>query len=163
MTVYGHSSVLPTPEDTPCRPVSYYGVTKYAGERYVHVTADRADLDFDFHVTSFRMYNVYGPRQALDNPYQGVLGIFLGNVLRGEPITIFGDGEQSRDFVHISDVVNAWVGSINNLAAFDRVFNIGSGRQISINELAKHVTSDLDRQGVPDRIFPAAIWRAATR
>ena len=68
-----------------CQPISYYGITKYAAERYVHTTAERVDLDFDFHVTCFRMYNVYGPRQALDNPYQGVLGIFLGNLLRGEP------------------------------------------------------------------------------
>ena len=108
MTVYGNTDVLPTPEETPCGPVSYYGITKYAAERYVHVTAERVDLDSDLHVTSFRMYNVYGPRQALDNPYQGVLGIFLGNLLRGEPLTIFGDGEQSRDFVYIGDVVDAW-------------------------------------------------------
>ena len=111
MTVYGNTDVLPTPEETPCGPVSYYGITKYAAERYVHVTAERVDLDSDLHVTSFRMYNVYGPRQALDNPYQGVLGIFLGNLLRGEPLTIFGDGEQSRDFVYIGDVVDAWAGA----------------------------------------------------
>jgi UDP-glucose 4-epimerase len=95
MTAYGRNGVLPTPEDTPCQPISYYGITKYAGKLYVHATAERPDLDSDFRVTSFRMYNVYGSRQALDNPYQGVLGIFLGNVLRGEPITIFGDGEQT--------------------------------------------------------------------
>ncbi len=106
MTVYGSTDVLPTPEGTPCRPVSYYGITKYAAERYVHTTAERVDLDFEFRVTSFRMYNVYGPRQALDNPYQGVLGIFLGNLLRGEPITIFGDGTQSRDFIYIDDIVH---------------------------------------------------------
>jgi len=85
------------------------------------------------------MYNVYGSRQALDNPYQGVLGIFLGNLLRREPITIFGDGEQSRDFVHISDVVRAWVGVLNNKNSFGRVFNIGSGRRQSINQLADSV------------------------
>src|SRR5262249_49995051 len=107
MTVYGRTEMLPTPEQTPCQPISYYGITKYAGERYVHPTAERIDLDFGFHVTSFRMYNVYGPRQALENPYQGVLGIFLGNLLRGEPITIFGDGDQSRDFVYVEDAVQA--------------------------------------------------------
>jgi UDP-glucose 4-epimerase len=138
MSVYGHTDVLPTPEETPCRPVSYYGISKYAAERYVHATAERADLDFDFRVTSFRMYNVYGPRQALDNPYQGVLGIFLGNLLRGEPITIFGDGEQSRDFVYVGDVVAAWAGALDNPASYGKVFNLGSGRQISINRLADH-------------------------
>src|SRR5262249_49839042 len=127
-----------TPEETPCRPVSYYGISKYAAERYVHSTAGRVDLDFDFHATSFRMYNVYGPRQALDNPYQGVLGIFLGNLLRGEPITIYGDGEQSRDFAYVSDVVDAWAAALTDPAAYGAVFNLGSGRQISINRLAEH-------------------------
>ncbi len=145
MTVYGHTDVLPTPEDTPCRPVSYYGIAKYAAERYAHTTAERVDLDFPLRVTSFRMYNVYGPRQALDNPYQGVLGIFLGNLLRGEPITVFGDGEQSRDFVYVSDVVDAWVAALNKPASSDQVFNLGSGRRTSINQLADHVLSVLPR------------------
>jgi UDP-glucose 4-epimerase len=136
MTVYGHTEALPTPEETPCRPVSYYGITKYAAERYVHATADRVDLGFPFNVTSFRMYNVYGPRQALDNPYQGVLGIFLGCALRGEPLTIFGDGEQSRDFVYIDDIVDAWVGAIGNRATYGQVLNLGSGRRLSIRHLA---------------------------
>src|SRR5262249_17730654 len=94
MQVYGRTDVVPTPEGTPAAPASYYGITKYAAERYVHTTAERTDLDFPFRVTSFRMYNVYGPRQSLDNPYQGVLGIFLGHLLRGEPLTVYGDGEQ---------------------------------------------------------------------
>jgi UDP-glucose 4-epimerase len=144
MTVYGHNGVLPTPEGTPCEPISYYGITKYAGERYVHATAERPDLDFDLLVTSFRMYNVYGPRQALDNPYQGVLGIFIGNMLRGEPITIFGDGQQTRDFIYISDVVEAWSGALENPASFGKVFNLGSGR-LSINQLADLVLAAFDR------------------
>jgi UDP-glucose 4-epimerase len=82
------------------------------------------------------MYNVYGPRQALDNPYQGVLGIFLGNLLRGEPITIFGDGEQTRDFIYISDIARAWVTALDKKESFGRVFNIGSGQRLTINELA---------------------------
>ena len=136
MTVYGHTDVLPTSEHERCQPESYYGITKYAAERYVNVTAARRDLDFDFHVTSFRMYNVYGPRQALDNPYQGVLGIFLGNVLRGEPITIFGDGEQSRDFIYIDDVVRAWVGALWNPSSYRTILNLGSGQRLTINRLA---------------------------
>src|SRR6266851_3240237 len=136
MTNYGQTEVLPIPETHPCEPTSYYGITKFAAERYVHTTASRVDLDFSFHVTSFRMYNVYGPRQALDNPYQGVLGIFLGNLLRNEPLTVFGDGEQSRDFVYVDDVVDAWVGALRNPASYGQVFNLGSGAQISIKELA---------------------------
>ncbi len=144
MTAYGRNGVLPTPENTPCEPISYYGITKYAGERYVHTTAERPDLDFDFRVTSFRMYNVYGPRQALDNPYQGVLGIFIGNVIRGEPITIFGDGEQTRDFIYISDVVEAWATALQNPASYGHSFNLGCGR-LSINQVADHVLAAFER------------------
>jgi len=145
MTVYGNDAPLPTPEETPCEPVSYYGITKYAGERYVLTTAQRVDLDFKLRVTAFRMYNVYGPRQALDNPYQGVLGIFLGNLLRGERIRIFGDGEQSRDFIYIDDIVSAWVGALENPASYGKVFNLGSGRRLSINALADAALSAFGR------------------
>jgi UDP-glucose 4-epimerase len=145
MTVYSGDAPLPTPEESPCEPTSYYGITKWAGERYVHATAARRDLDFPFKVTAFRMYNVYGPRQALDNPYQGVLGIFLGNLLRNEPITIFGDGEQSRDFIYIQDIVDAWVGALKKSTTYGTSINLGSGRRLSINYLADAVLSAFDR------------------
>jgi UDP-glucose 4-epimerase len=145
MTVYGSDAPLPTPEDSPCEPVSFYGITKYAGERYVHVTAARHDLDFPFKITAFRMYNVYGPRQALDNPYQGVLGIFLGNLLRKEPITIFGDGEQSRDFIYIRGIVDAWVGALENPASYGQSINLGTGKRIAINYVADAVLSAFKR------------------
>jgi UDP-glucose 4-epimerase len=132
MTVYGHPDRLPIAVTDPLEPVSYYGISKLAAERYVHSTAARNDLDFDLHVTSFRMFNVYGERQSLTNPYQGVVAIFIGNVLRDEPITIFGDGEQSRDFVYISDVVEAWMLALDNPASYDRVFNVGLGVRQSL-------------------------------
>jgi UDP-glucose 4-epimerase len=96
MIAYGHPTAIPTPETEICSPISYYGITKYATERYVHATADRVDLDFDFNITSFRMFNVYGERQSLENPYQGVVSIFIANILNGEPITIHSDGERLR-------------------------------------------------------------------
>jgi UDP-glucose 4-epimerase len=145
MTVYGNDAPLPTPEDSQCEPSSFYGITKHAGERYVHVMAGRNDLDFPFNITAFRMYNVYGPRQALDNPYQGVLGIFLGNFLRKEPITIFGDGEQSRDFIYIRDIVDGWVGALENPASYGKSINLGSGKRLSINYVADAVLSAFGR------------------
>jgi len=135
MTAYGHPHELPVREDFPLGPVSYYGISKMAAERYVHATASRNDLDFEFHATSFRMFNVYGERQSLSNPYQGVVAIFIANLLRGEPIRIFGDGEQSRDFVYIADVVNAWVGALTNPAAHEQVFNLGTGTRRSVHDL----------------------------
>ena len=81
------------------------------------------------------MFSVYGPGQSFSNPYQGVLGIFSGNLLRGEPITIFGDGEQTRDFVYVDDVVEGWVRALATPASRGRIINLGSGRSRSINEL----------------------------
>lgn len=137
MTLYGQCETIPTPEIEPCRPDSYYGITKHAAERYVHSTAERPDLGFDFSVTSLRMFSVYGPGQSFSNPYQGVLGIFSGNLLRGEPITIFGDGQQTRDFIYIDDIVDGWVRALNTPKAAGGVFNLGSGRSLSINQLAE--------------------------
>ena len=137
MTAYGEPELVPTPEDVACVPVSYYGVTKYAAERYVHVTGARPDVDLA--VTSLRMFNVYGPRQSISNPYQGVLAIFIGNVLRGEPITIHGDGEQTRDFVFVDDVVEAWMRVLDAPELDGAVLNVGSGRETSVNELADAV------------------------
>ena len=137
MTVYGEPELVPTPEEVACVPVSYYGITKYAAERYVHVTGARPDVDVA--VTSLRMFNVYGPRQSISNPYQGVLAIFIGNVLRDEPITIHGDGEQTRDFVFVDDVVDAWVRVLDAPGLDGAVLNVGSGSDTSVNELADAV------------------------
>ena len=144
MTVYGTPDVAPTPETAPIAPLAYYGVTKYAAERYVHLTAARKDMAFNFHVTSMRMFNVYGPRQSLTNAYQGVFAIFMGNVLRGEPINIHSDGEQSRDFVHVKDVTRAWCDALENPATHGEVFNIGTGRPTSMNRLCDQVLKGFD-------------------
>lgn len=139
MTLYGDIKKVPVPESEPCEPDSYYGITKHAAERYVHSTATRPDLGFDFRVTSLRMFSVYGPGQSFSNPYQGVLGIFSGNIMRGEPITIFGDGLQTRDFIFIDDIVDGWARALNAPAASGAIVNLGSGRSRSINELAEAV------------------------
>ncbi len=145
MTVYGHPSQVPTPETEACAPVSYYGVSKYAAERFVLATAARSDLPAPFHATAFRMFNVYGERQRLDNPYQGVAGFFIGSALAGAPITIHGTGEQSRDFIHIDDVARAWLGAIDAPAAYNRAFNLGEGRRRSINELVDTILAAVGR------------------
>jgi UDP-glucose 4-epimerase len=137
MTIYGEPELIPTPESVACVPVSYYGVTKYAAERYVHIAGARIDVDLS--VTSLRMFNVYGERQSISNPYQGVLAIFIGNALRREPITIHGSGEQTRDFVYVGDVVEAWLRVLDEPDTFGAVLNVGSGRETSVNELADAV------------------------
>ena len=141
MTVYGEPTRLPIAEDAACVPVSYYGVTKYAAERYAQIAGERADATLA--VTSLRMFNVCGERQSVDNPYQGVLAIFVGNVLRGEPLTIHGDGEQTRDFVYVGDVVDAWLLALDHPAAVGLVLNVGSGRETSVNQVADAVLAAL--------------------
>lgn len=145
MMIYGNEARVPTPETEPCRPTSYYGISKLAAERFVHATALRPDLAAPLAVTSFRMFNVYGERQSVANPYQGVLAIFVGNVLRGEPITIHSDGRQSRDFVHIDDVVRAWMRAMDEPATHGEVFNVGEGIGRSVNELAEVVIAAAGR------------------
>lgn len=133
MTAYGHPDALPVREDSRCAPVSFYGITKWAAERAVVVAASQPGTDL--RAVAFRMFNVYGPRQSLTNPYQGVLGIFLGHVLRGEGIRIFGDGEQSRDFVYVGDVAKAWVAALDRAPAQPAVLNLGTNTRTSINQL----------------------------
>lgn len=144
MTVYGKVDEIPVQEDFSYKPISYYGISKYASERFVHATSERIDLDFPFHATSFRMFNVYGPRQSLTNPYQGVMAIFIGNVLRKEEIKIFGNGKQSRDFIYIDDVVDVWTKSIENKETFGKVFNLGFGIDISVNKLTRTIINTLN-------------------
>jgi UDP-glucose 4-epimerase len=156
MTLYGDCKTVPTPESEACRPDSYYGITKFAAERYVHSTAQRPDLGFDFGVTSLRMFSVYGPGQSFSDPYQGVLGIFSGNLLRGESITIFGDGHQTRDFIYIDDIVEGWVRALETPASRGQIINLGSGRSLSINELAQAVIAAFGQQGGGARIVRAA-------
>ncbi len=153
MTVYGNPTVSPTPETEHCRPISYYGISKYAAECFVHATALRSDLQSPFQVTSFRMFTLYGERQKLTNPYQGVIAYFVGNIMRGEPIEIHGDGNQARDFVYIDDIVSAWIAALDNSATYDEVFNLGRGQHCSINELAALV---LKANGKSRHSYPVA-------
>ncbi len=135
--VYGEPERIPTPERHPKLPLSPYGVGKLAGEHYLAYYASVHGLEY----AALRYANVYGPRQ---DPHgeAGVVAIFGLRVLSGEPITIFGDGDQQRDYVYVGDVVEAnWRASTIALPeAGDldaRAWNIGTGRGTSVNELAE--------------------------
>ncbi len=135
MTTYGTPESIPVSEDAACQPLSYYGITKWAAEKSVLLSATQGPAEERLRACAFRMFNVYGERQSLTNPYQGVLGIFIGKVLRGEDIAIFGDGEQSRDFVYVGDVVAAWLAALDQRDLRASVYNLGTGTRTSINEL----------------------------
>jgi UDP-glucose 4-epimerase len=130
--LYGDNVPLPTGENTPSEPISPYGASKLAGEAYVGMWGRLRGT----RNVVFRLGNVYGPRQ---NPHgeAGVVAIFSELLLKGEPPTIFGDGEQTRDYVHVSDVARAFVvGAEANVAG---TFNAGTGVETSVNELLAYL------------------------
>ena len=128
--VYGDNPSLPKREEMMLEPMSPYAVSKLTGEYYCSVFSQL----YGIHTVSLRYFNVFGPHQDPNSEYSGVISKFIARVSRKEPITIFGDGEQTRDFVFVKDVVTA------NLLAMEHnvsgIFNIGGGGRLSLNELA---------------------------
>jgi UDP-glucose 4-epimerase len=133
-SAYGDQPTLPLVETMPTRPVSPYGLQKLVGEEYTRIFAEIYGLP----TVSLRYFNVYGGRMKADDPHSLVLGIFLKEKRAGRPFPITGDGEQTRDFTHIHDVVQANIlAATSNKVGKGEVMNIGSGRPISVNTLAK--------------------------
>ena len=126
--LYGNDAPLPTAEDAPTRPLSPYGASKLAGEAYVSTWAR---LHGAGHVI-LRLGNVYGPRQSAHGE-AGVVAIFSGRLLRGEPAPLRGNGAPTRDYVHVTDVARAFVAAADGGRA--GTFNVGTGRQTSTAEL----------------------------
>ena len=131
--VYGDGVELPTSEAVATRPLSPYGVNKLASERLLDCYGSSWGLAW----TAFRFFNVYGPRQHPGSPYSGVISIFARQALAGEPLTINGDGHQTRDFVFVSDVVRALVGACLKDLAAGTIMNLGTGLETSIDDLAQ--------------------------
>ncbi len=130
MAVYADtSSPKPIPENYPQKPISPYGVSKLAAERICNQVLEQMGIAF----YALRYFNTFGPGQTL-TPYVGVITIFVTRLLHGKKPVIFGDGEQSRDFVHVDDIVD---GTINSLCGVPGIYNLGTGRTTSVNELAK--------------------------
>jgi len=133
---YGIPSTYPTTETTPADPQYPYALTKYLGEQLVlHWVRV-----YQMPAVSARFFNVYGPRSRTSGTYGAVFGVFLAQLLAGKPLTVVGDGEQTRDFTFVSDVVDALL----VLAARGKngeVYNVGSGNPVSVNELVRHLGS----------------------
>jgi UDP-glucose 4-epimerase len=132
--VYGDPEIQPVTEDAKTNPISPYAESKLIGERYC----------LDFHERGLlrsvvlRFFNVYGVRQGL-NDYSGVITRFIARARKNEPLIVYGDGSQTRDFVNVGDIVAAIVASMNKADAEGEIVHIGSGTATSINELAKTV------------------------
>jgi dTDP-L-rhamnose 4-epimerase len=136
----------PTAEDAPLAPSSVYAVTKRDHEE-LFLTVGRA---YDVPTVALRYFNVYGPRQALGNPYTGVVAIFSSRLLNGRPPLIYEDGGQSRDFVHVSDVVAANLLALETEKGVGGVYNVGTGRATSVLAVAQTLARALGVEGAPE-------------
>jgi len=137
-----------TPEDKPPSLNSIYALNKFAQERMALIIG-RA-----YHVptVALRFFNVYGPRQALSNPYTGVLAIFAARVMNAKPPLVFEDGQQQRDFVHVSDAARACLLALESTAAQGGVFNIGSGRSRTVLSIAEEVARIVGKSSITPHV-----------
>jgi UDP-glucose 4-epimerase len=137
IAVYG-TNQLPMREDIVPKPEDPYGISKYA----VELDLKAANEMFGLNYIVFRAHNVYGERQNLNDKYRNVIGIFIRQIMKEEPLTIFGDGKQTRAFSYIGDVSPVIADSINNKQAYNEVFNIGAEKPYSVNELAEMISRE---------------------
>jgi nucleoside-diphosphate-sugar epimerase len=142
--VYGKSKSVQKKEDENLNPTSPYGVSKLAAENYVQVFHRLHGIE----TVCLRYFNVYGPRQRVDvhGSYGGVISIFINRILKNMPPMINGDGEQTRDFVYINDVVEANMLAMNSQNGAGEVFNIATGKNISINQVAETLKHIMNRE-----------------
>ena len=131
---------------------SVYALTKFAQERLTLIVAPTYGMDG----VALRLFNVYGPGQALSNPYTGVLAIFASRLLNGERPLVFEDGEQRRDFVHVEDVARAFLLALEHPGAAGGVFNIGSGHHRSILDVARQLAASMGRPDLEPEILGKA-------
>ena len=135
-----------TSEDKPLIPTSIYAITKRDHEEYSLVTGGAYGIP----TVALRFFNVYGPGQALSNPYTGVAAIFASRLLNGRPPVIFEDGRQSRDFIHVSDIVRGIELALESDAAVGHALNLGTGTRTTISEVAEVIASGLGLEIEPE-------------
>jgi UDP-glucose 4-epimerase len=151
-SVYGSRRDLPVKESQAPDPISPYGVAKLAAERYC-VSFSRVYESFETVV--LRYFNVFGPRQSPFSQYAAMVPLFITAVAHGEPVTIFGDGEQSRDFTYVANVVDATMRAAGAEGASGRIFNVAAGSPASVNTVAETigriVGKPVERRHAPER------------
>ena len=133
--VYGDTRVIPTTEDTALAPLSPYAVSKQVTEIYARLYSQVYGLE----VVALRFFNVYGPRQQPDSPYAAAIPILIDRLVSGKPITIYGSGKQSRDFIYVKDVVRANLLAAE-FAAPGEAYNVCTGTEISIMDLLEELS-----------------------
>ncbi|MEJ5976718.1 NAD-dependent epimerase/dehydratase family protein [Novosphingobium sp. PS1R-30] len=139
---------LPTPETKRPNLASVYAIGKYVQEKLTMTVAPAYGMT----ASSLRLWNVFGPGQALSNPYTGVLAIFASRIASGQPPLVFEDGEQLRDFVHVDDVARAFVLALEGKTECDGVFNVSSGQPRTVNSVAKALATAMGSSIEPELV-----------
>ncbi|MEY3219632.1 MAG: hypothetical protein RIT27_989 [Pseudomonadota bacterium] len=143
--VYGTNQQLPLKEIETCEPLSPYALEKYYTEQLAHLYFHLYDVSS----VGLRYFNVYGERQDPSSPYSGVISIFVDKLLKGEQITVFGDGEQTRDFIYVKDVISANMLALEKVEKSAQVFNVGTQRKTTINQLLNALQQQLKISSTP--------------
>ena len=152
IAVYG-SNQTPMLESLTPKPEDPYGIAKYAVEQDLQAAHHLFGLDY----VIFRPHNVYGERQNHGDPYRNVLGIFINNIMQDKPLTIFGDGNQTRAFTYVADVVPYLAAAATNTLAANQVINIGSDQPYTVNKLAQIISSYFPQKKIDIIHLPARL------
>jgi UDP-glucose 4-epimerase len=138
-SLYGHQNQIPFNPNMPADCLNPYSMSKWMGEQICKLY----DQLYDFNSTILRYFNVYGPREPIKGQYAPVIGLFKRQSREGLPMTIVGDGEQRRDFTYIDDIVEANVKSIKKSALETKIYNVGTGKNYSINEITNMIGGEV--------------------
>ena len=141
-SVYGNSATLPKREDMPPKPLSPYALHKLVGEQYAQLFTSLYGLE----TVTTRYFNVFGPRQDPSSPYSGVISLFIRALVDGRAATIYGDGEQTRDFTYVANVVDGVLKACDAPGAAGKIFNVATGGRISLNHLYRALQELTGRQ-----------------
>jgi nucleoside-diphosphate-sugar epimerase len=141
-SVYGAKTELPVDESLQCDPISPYGVAKLAAERYC-ISFSRVYESLE--CVALRYFNVFGPRQSPFSQYAAMVPLFITAIANGEPVTIYGDGEQSRDFTFVGNVIDATLRAADVEEASGEIFNVAAGSPASVNTVADTIGAILER------------------
>ena len=137
MSVYGVQPDRPVTENDRCSPESFYGVGKMASEHYMRIYQN-----YGIDSTSLRLFNVYGPGQNLENLKQGMVSIFLAQVLKENKIHVKGSADRFRDFIYIDDVVEAFIRCLVKHESYNKVINVGTGVKTTVSQLVEQLISN---------------------
>jgi len=150
--IYGDTTTVPVSEETVPNPLSPYAVDKLSGEYYLRYYFNK----FGLPATVFRFFNIYGPRQDPSSPYSGVISIFVDRLQRNQPVTVFSNGSQTRDFVYVADLVGLLARAVQGPDGIGGVFNVGTGKRHSLlqllDQLEKLTGKKIGRHHEPARL-----------